>query len=224
MRIPYEKQREIIRLLSTNKLSNREIARIVHVSHNTVKLLRTKFMKSGETWESISSLPVQEFYQRLPKTTKKQLHEPRKHMPDWEYIKQELSRKNMTLELLWQEYREEFGFNGYSYSWFVKLFNQWCKVQKKSMKQFYNAGEFLFVDFCGQTIPIYDAKTNMEKFKAQIFVGVMCNSSYNVIHAVPDQKIKSWIECHIEAFKQLGGVPQYIMPDNLKAAVIKHTR
>ena len=224
MRIPYEKQREIIRLLSTNKLSNREIARIVHVSHNTVKLLRTKFMKSGETWESISSLPVQEFYQRLPKTTKKQLHEPRKHMPDWEYIKQELSRKNMTLELIWQEYREEFGFNGYSYSWFVKLFNQWCKVQKKSMKQFYNAGEFLFVDFCGQTIPIYDAKTNMEKFKAQIFVGVMCNSSYNVIHAVPDQKIKSWIECHIEAFKQLGGVPQYIMPDNLKAAVIKHTR
>jgi len=39
-------------------------------------------------------------------------------LPDWSAIHQELQKKNVTLFLVWQEYREQHP-KGYQYSWFV---------------------------------------------------------------------------------------------------------
>jgi transposase len=57
--------------------------------------------------------------------------------------------------------------------------------------------------------------------KAWIFVLVLAFSRLMVVRIVFDQKIETWLRCHVEAFDELGGVPQVIVPDNLKAAVIR---
>lgn len=36
-----------------------------------------------------------------------------------------------------------------------------------------------------------------------------------------DQKVETWLICHILAFEYFGGVPETIVPDNLKSAVIR---
>jgi transposase len=36
-----------------------------------------------------------------------------------------------------------------------------------------------------------------------------------------DQKIETWLRCHVEAFAALGAVPRTLVPDNLKSAVVR---
>lgn len=87
------------------------------------------------------------------------------------------------------------------------------------MRQIHYAGDKLFVDFSGLTVDIVDAITG-EISKAQIFVSVMGASGYTFVHAVASQSTQDFITCHNEALSFYGGVPNIIVPDNLKAAVI----
>jgi hypothetical protein len=41
---------------------------------------------------------------------------------------------------------------------------------------------------------------------------------YEVVY---DQRVETFIQCHINAFNYFGGIPQYIKIDNLKAAILK---
>ena len=58
----------------------------------------------------------------------------------------------------------------------------------------------------------------------QVFVAVLGASGYAFVHAVPTQRIADWLACHALAFEFFGGTPAQLIPDNLKAAVTKHTR
>jgi transposase len=72
-------------------------------------------------------------------------------------------------------------------------------------------------------MPVVDAVTG-EVSKAQIFVCVLGASGYTFVHAVMSQSTEDFIECHNQAFAFYGGVTNRVVPDNLKAAVITHTR
>lgn len=82
-----------------------------------------------------------------------------KRMPGFLLCHQELKRKGMTKILLWQEYQQETGENAYGYSQFCNLYGEWLKQQKRSMRQHHVAGEKLFLDFCGPTIPVINPDT-----------------------------------------------------------------
>lgn len=75
-------------------------------------------------------------------------------MPDFPLCYKELKRKGMTKILLWQEYQQKAGENAYGYSQFCNLYGEWLKLQKRSMRQQHVAGENLFLDFCGPTVPV----------------------------------------------------------------------
>ena len=91
------------------------------------------------------------------------------------------------------------------------------------MRQFHLPGEKMFVDFCGKTVPILNIDTG-EETKAQIFVAALGGSSYTFAYAVGSQSSVDWVKCHVEAMKYFGGVPKQVIPDNLKAAIIKNTK
>ena len=78
-------------------------------------------------------------------------------VPDWAYVHKELRRKNVTLQLLWLEYREAHP-DGYGYSQFCNLYRAWRRQVDVVMRQVHRAGEKLFVDFPGDTIPIWDPR------------------------------------------------------------------
>jgi hypothetical protein len=70
-----------------------------------------------------------------------------------EYLHQERKKKGVTLQLLWHEYKET-NPDGYQYSQFCERYHQWRKTLDVCLHQEYRAGEKLFVDYAGQTIPI----------------------------------------------------------------------
>lgn len=86
-----------------------------------------------------------------------------------------------------------------------------------------DAGEKLFLDFCGPTIPVINPDTG-EVRQAHIFVATLGASNYTYVEACENQRQESWLMAHVRAFEFFGGVPQLLVPDNLKAAVSRADR
>ena len=212
--------RSIVLQLSKG-MSNRAIGRNTRVSHTSVAKIRSMLGKSILPAEELLKCNDTDFEIQLG-IRKAKSNKPKKVYPNWHYIKQEKAKPDVTLELLWREYRET-NPDGLCYSHFCELFNSFVRKLPASKRKFYKAAEYVEVDFCGRTVPIFCQKTGEILFKAQIFVGVLAASQYIFCHAVKSQKIKDWQKCHIEMFEFFGGTPQKLVTDNLKAAVLKHS-
>lgn len=220
MKIPIAKQREIVRLLSYPDLTHRTIGKLAGVSHNTVRALRDQLTLTGETWVTLEALDDAAFARRLQ--TGSAMGGPRKAVPEWHEVHEQLRSPDMTLELLWQEFREQEP-NGVSYAQFTRHYRAWLKKQKLSMRQVHLPGDKLFVDFCGRTMPVVDQATGQIS-QAQVFVATMGCSGYLYAVAVASQTTRDWLHCHVQALAHLNGVPRFVVPDNLKAAVITSQR
>lgn len=214
--------KEVLRLKYINKLSNREIETLRGVSKSGVGNYCKQFEASGLSIKEALELDEESLQARLyPEEALSRTSTDKPH-PDWDYIHQELKKKGITRLLLWQEYKEQHP-GGYGYTQFKEYYNRFKATVAPSMRQIHYAGDKLFVDFSGLTIPIHNAKTG-EIHKAQIFVAVLGASGYTFVHAVMSQRTEDFIECHNQAFSFYGGVPNQIVPDNLKAAVISNKR
>jgi len=86
------------------------------------------------------------------------------------------------------------------------------------MRQTHKAGEKLFVDYAGKTVPIVSHVTG-EVRTAQVFVAVLGASNYTYCEATWSQRLPDWINSHLRAFHFLGGLPVMVIPDNLKSGV-----
>jgi transposase len=91
------------------------------------------------------------------------------------------------------------------------------------MRQVHRAGEKLFVDYCGTTVPVLDALTG-EPRAAQIFVAVWGASNYTYAEATWSQGLADWIGSHVRAFEFAGGLTEVVVPDNLKSGVSRPCR
>jgi len=91
------------------------------------------------------------------------------------------------------------------------------------MRQSHRAGEKLFVDYAGQRIPVVNSRTG-EVHEVEIFIAVLGASNYPYVEATWTQSLPDWIGSHVRAFAALGGVPDIVVPDNLKAAVTRAHR
>ena len=69
-------------------------------------------------------------------------------------------------------------------------------------------------------MPLVNRDTG-EVSKAQVFVGTLGASGYLFATAVASQTIADWLHCHRLALEHFGGAPRYVVPDNLKAAVLR---
>src|SRR5208282_2454715 len=91
------------------------------------------------------------------------------------------------------------------------------------MRQTHVAGDKLFVDWAGDTVPIIDAMTG-EVHEAHLFVAVLGASSYTYAEARWSETLPDWIGAHVNAIDFLGGAPKAAVPDNLKAGITKPSR
>ena len=63
------------------------------------------------------------------------------------------------------------------------------------------AGEKLFVDYAGDTVPVFDATTGKER-RAQIFVAVLGASNYTYAEARWTEGLADWIGAHVNALER----------------------
>ena len=120
---------------------------------------------------------------------------------------------------LWEAYKQQHGSDAYEYTQFRVYYRRYKQKLNPSMRQIHIAGEKLFVDYSGVTIPIYNRKDGTVS-KAQVFVAVLGASGYTFVHTTPSQKQEDFILSHILAYEFFGGTPRVVVPDNLKSAVI----
>ena len=214
-RLSMRKIEEVLRLKYEVGLSHREIGKSCAMSASTVSEYVTHAKAAGVSWPLAEGVSEEELYRQLfPERGSKRRERPEPH---WGTIHKELQRKGVTLSLLWQEYRQEEP-QGYGYSQFCAHYQAWSKQLKPIMRQKHQAGEKLFIDYAGQTMPVVDPKTG-EIWRAQIFVAVLGASNYTYAEAHRAQSLPNWIGAHVRALTFLGGVPQVLIPDNLKAGV-----
>lgn len=220
-RLSMRKIKEVLRLKHTG-FSNRKIAQVCAISRPSVAEYIRRAKVAHLDWPLPDSLPDTEIEQRLFPPQPSPSTNSTRPTPDWQEIHTELRRKGVTIDLLWQEYKEA-NPHGFQYSWFCLHYRKWAGKIDLVMRQEHRVGEKLFVDYAGHTVEVIDKETG-EITNAQIFVAVLGASNYTYAEATYSQSLPDWIGSHIRAFNFLGGVPEVVVPDNLKSGVTKTCR
>ena len=221
-RISMRKIREVLRLHFAARLSVRKISASTKISVGGIQKLLTKARALSLDWPLPDELDDTELARRFyPRADTRQSQ--RFEVPDWPEVHRDLRGKGVTKTLLWEEYTQQYPNRCYSYSQFCDRYVRWLKKQKRSMRQVHKAGEKLFVDYAGQTMPIVCTVTGEVRF-AQIFVAVMGASNHTFAEATWSQSLPDWTGSHVRAFEFFDGVPEIVVPDNLRSGVSKACR
>lgn len=210
------KIREVLRLRWEHRVNVREIALSVGIGRTTVGEYLNRAKAAGLAWP----LPEEtrdEDLARLLFPPAQPKGEPPRPMPAWAEVDKELARKGVTLLLLWHEYKERFP-DGYGYSRYASLYRAWHKASDLTMLQRHKAGERLFVDYAGLTMDLTDPKTGLVR-TVPIYSAALGASQKIFAKACDSQNLPRWLKVNEEAFEFYGGVPQILVPDNLKTGV-----
>jgi transposase len=210
------KIREVLRLRHAHHQTTRAIGISCSIGRSTVSEYLQRAEDAGLPWPLPADLD-DEALESLLYPPPPAVPDEGRPLPDWDYVHKELRRKGVTRFLLWHEYRASSPA-GLGYSRFCERYQQWRGRQDPVMRQVHKAGEKLFIDYAGQKVPVTDRSTGEVRF-AEMFVAVLGASSYLYCEATWSQGLPDWIASHIRACELFGGVPQVLVPDNLKAGV-----
>jgi transposase len=213
------KIRDVLRLKFVAGLSDRVIARSIGVGRTTVQECVQRAVAANLSWPLPDELDDAQLQAQLYPRAMTAVDIP---LPDFAHVHRELSHKGVTRDLLWREYRAQH-VNGVGYTAFCVQYRRWLKSADPVMRFEHRAGDKLFVDYAGHTVPIIDRLTG-ELHPAQIFVAVLGCSNYTFAEATRSQALPDWLGSHVRALEFFGGAPQAIVPDNLKSGVTRAHR
>jgi transposase len=213
-RLDMTKVKEILRLKHEAGLTLREIASACGCGKSTVSEVLFKAEEKGVKWPT--DLTEIQLMQRLypPAEGKKSPCEP-----DVEYMYREMKKENVTLTLLWEEYKHKYP-EGLMYTQYCERYRQFKRENKLVMRKEHKAGNEVEADWAGSTIKYVDRNVGEVK-EAYVFVAVLPASSYPFAYAYVDMKTRSWIDAHVRAYTHYEGVPRFTIPDCTKTAVTK---
>ena len=195
-------------------VEQRQIRRIADMSgipYSTVYDNITMAKTKGLTWPQIEAMSEEALEHALSSSSKQ------RPFPEWACVEKELKRAGVTLQLLWQEYKEAHP-DGYQYSRFCEMYETWSKKNNVYTPIPHKAGEELFVDYSGDKIQYICLETN-KRLEAEIFVAVLGASDRTYAEASRSQQLPCWVESNINAFEYNEGVTEMVIPDNLKSGV-----
>ena len=215
-RLPMRKVRKVLAYHFDEGRGARSIAVHCGLSRRSVAQTLERFAASGLSWPEAGALDDAALEEALYRRS----HAAQCPEVDWAAVEQALSGRGVTLRLLWEEWRETHP-DGMSYPTWCRRFRQWRPRRDVTMRQNRHPGERLFVDYAGMTAPVViDGKAH----QAQVFVASMGVSGRLYAEATLSQKIDDWCASHVRCFEDMGWAPQVVVPDNIKAAVIKPSR
>jgi transposase len=213
-RISVRKLKEAARLLLEFNLGVRPIARACNISTSTAHAYVDKLKELDVPYGEIAAMGDDELEELLfPEEDKKQA----RPLPDFEYLRKEMTKKGVSLLLLHEEYKKD-NPDGYGRTRFYELYNEWAKKADPVMRFTHKAGEKMFIDFSGDKAHYQDPATG-KTIEAELFVSVLGASSCLFARAVPDQTVEHFMNSVMRAFEAYGGCTEYLVPDNLKSAV-----
>lgn len=216
-RLPMSKTREVLRLRWQLGLTVRQVARSQGISVGVVSTTTARATKAALTWADVDALS-DDALERLLYPEAAKIVEVDRPRPDPVQMHLELRRREVTLELLHLEYLEQHP-TGLRYTAFCDTYRRWLAKRNVTMRQVHKAGEKCFVDYSGLRPSYVDPQTG-DRIEVELFVAVLGASNYTYAEATATQRVSDFIAAHIRAFAYFGGVPEIIVPDQLKSAVI----
>ena len=207
-------------LMHIQGAGNKSIAKTLSISKNTVKGYIRKAKALNIPMEAFLAMEDPVLEQKLwpgnPAYKDGRYEHLKKQL---NYYSKELQKVGVTRQLLWEEYKTT-NPHPYSYGQFCWHLQQYLRSGKPSMVLNHKPGEKLYVDYAGKPLSYINRETG-EEIKVQVFVACLPYSDYCFALAVPSQKLEDFIFALGCCLQELGGVPQTLVPDNLKSAVIK---
>jgi transposase len=221
--ITMNKIRQIIRLYTYQK-GKKYISGQTGASKNTVKKYINLFKQLRISFQELNELSDQQLNELFGKKSETEEVPERKEkmLAFFPGMDKALSKTGMTREILWQQYLNE-NPDGYRYTQFCICYRQWQRKFTPSMHMVHKAGDKLYVDFAGEKMKIVDKETGEIK-EVEVFVAILGCSQLTYAEACYSQQKEDFITACENAMHYIGGVPQAIVSDNLKSAVIKSSR
>lgn len=222
--IDMSKLRQILKLYFSHKQGTRKIRDITGVSRTTIKKYIVQFKALKTTWGELSQLSDKDmsvlFYQDVvipdPPRKEKDLY------AFFPQVEKRLKQPGVTLLMLWREYASK-NLDAYQSTAFYKHYRLWKGLSHPSMHMVHKAGDKMFVDYTGKKLEIINETTG-EICTVEVFVAILGASQLTFVMAVESQDVSDFILGCESALHYFGGAPAAIVPDNLKAAVIKSSR
>ena len=123
-RLSMRKIREVLRLRFAQGLSQRAISESLRLSTGAVNGYLNRARLAGLKWPLPDDLDDGQL-ETLLYLPPPDVAAERRPVPDWAVVHRELRRPNVTLALLWEEYRNgPGGRDGFGYSWFCDLYRE----------------------------------------------------------------------------------------------------
>ena len=220
--IAMNKLRNTLRLYTEGK-GKKFIASYLGLSRNTVRKYIDRFTQSRLTYQEVQQLTDRKLYETF------QLGEE-KEVPDkmqvllrfFPRMQRELKRPGVTRLLMWEEYIGKYP-DGYGKTQFYRHYKKWQGTDKPAMHVDHKAGDKMYVDYAGKKLQIIDPVTG-ECQSTEVFVAILGASQLIYVEASMSQRKDDFVTSVENALLYYGGVPQAIVPDNLKSAVKKSHR
>ena len=198
-----------------------------HIGSGTVQLILKRFDAFGFTLDEIKAkepYEVEELF--YPPENLRHKDVP---MPDFGYYYDRIHTKGskMNVSYCWFEYKREHP-DGYELTQFYELYNRYVEKtfgkREAKMPVERVPGEKMYIDWVGDQPELLTNPETGEVIKVHIFATTLGLSSMIYAEAFMDEKLKSFVSGTVNAIEFYGGVAKHLVPDNLKAAVTKHTK
>jgi transposase len=208
---------DILRLHFSGGLSNQAIADALRISKGSVFNCLKRFEAAGLTWPLPADLSQGALKAKLypSKASPAKLLSP----SELDRFLSELKRPHVTRRLLFKEYRVE-NPAGPGRSQFYAQLARHAEESRVSLHMDHAGGDKLFVDYSGDKPSYLDLETG-EVVPVELFVATWGASSYCYAEVTRTQSALDFVQSHVRAFRFFDCVPKALVPDNLKAAVLK---
>jgi len=211
-----------ILLLKIKGYSNRKISGEIDVHRNTVNEYVRLFDAAPKSYEELLGQNDKELESMFTRKSNINCSRYDELSSQFNYFRDELKKPGCTRQVLWQLYIEKHP-NGYQRSQFNEYLYRWLKETKSSGKLHHKAGDKLYVDYTGKKLHYVDRETG-EQIEVEVFVGILPCSQLTYVEASQSQKQVDFISSVSNCLEYMEGVPQAIVPDNLKSAVTKASK
>jgi transposase len=213
-----KKVRLILRLY-TEGVSKKTISEKAGCSRNTVKKYINHFIAMGKSFEELNQLSntaLEVLFKADEPEPNQKLAVLQSYFPE---MHKSLKKKGITREMIWKQYIQDHP-DGYRLSQFKEYYRRWTKVSSGTMHIEHKVGDKMYVDYAGDRLEIVDMESG-ELRKVEVFVAILGASQLAYVDASLSQKKEDFIQSCENALLYFGGVPQAIVTDNLKSAVIQ---
>lgn len=217
-----QKLRQVICFHCQGK-GTKSISKLLEVSRNTSKRYLQTFYSLGISYEEFSKKNDSELSELF-------FASPQKIYKSSRYLELEsllprickqLKRKGITRDMLHKEYLEHHP-GGYGRSRFNSFIQIYLGQMNPVMHIDHKAGDKLYIDFAGKKLHLTDEKG--EQVPVEVFLAVLGCSQLTYVEAVASQRREDLIKACENSLLFYGGVPQVIVPDNLRSAVTKGSK